>query len=96
MPFAKEGLKITRSCFVCEKSISSALTGKVRHELNEPPQGATCWQTQGNYGSVVYDPLASGMDEKLEICICDECLTKKRAFVYKFVEERQIVAISKW
>ena len=96
MPLATEEIRITRHCFVCEKSISSALTGKARQKPDEPPSGATCWSTNGNYGSEVYDPLANGSEEKLEICICDECLKQKRALVNKFVEERRIVAISKW
>jgi hypothetical protein len=88
-----EGKKFTRNCFVCEKSISSALTGKMRQEFSEPTHEATCWTTCGNYGSEVFDPQEH--PEELEICICDDCLTHKKRLVYRFVIEKKVVAVGR-
>jgi hypothetical protein len=95
MPSA-DGKKITRNCFVCEKTISSALTGKLRHEFCEPPESATCWTTRGSYGSRMFDADVGNLNEELEICICDDCLEKKQALVYRFVVEKRTVAVARF
>ena len=65
-----------RNCFCCEKSLKSD-----SDSFQSPPLNATAWETNGNYGSKLFDPI---YDDRLEIYICDECLRKKAKFAYFF------------
>lgn len=104
MPYNDEQLLITRDCFICENSISSNKTSKIRHRVEDNPSSATIWTTTGSPGSI-YE--AAGYCEKLEIAICDLCLARRRHLVFKVIEEpkileeeklqpRQVLALSKW
>lgn len=65
-----------RNCFCCEKSLKSDSDC-----FQSPPLNATAWETKGNYGSKLFDPIH---DDRLEIYICDECLRKKAKLAYFF------------
>lgn len=60
-----------KKCVICEKSLEID-----KHDI---VYGATVWNTRGNYGSTVYDPLTNGV--KLECWICDKCLTNKKSLL---------------
>lgn len=65
-----------RNCFCCEKSLKSD-----SDSFQSVPLNATAWETNGNYGSSIFDPMG---DDRLEIYICDDCLRKKSKFAYFF------------
>ena len=54
-------------CLCCGKPLENAFPKSVQ------PHGATAFTTFGHYGSGVFDPMTD--DEKLQVSICDECLT---------------------
>ena len=61
-------------CIACGKTLESAFD--VPNDLVNQPYGATAFHTSGHYGSTVFDPVA---DVRLEINVCDECLTAHAA-----------------
>ena len=69
-------LENSNQCFVCGKGLEH-LDGC------HPSQcwGAVTFQSPGNYGSTVYDPM--GGSGYLVINICDECLTSRAHLVLK-------------
>ncbi len=69
---------MSRRCLVCEKEVVEDEAGV--HD-------ATIWQSTGNYGSGVYDPIAGNVF--LEVVICDGCLVRKKALLEE-VEVRQV------
>lgn len=56
-------------CLICDKRLRNA----VSDSTNQPDEG-TAFDTQGHYGSTVFDPMDGTF---IEISICDECLVKK-------------------
>ena len=71
---------IKRNCICCEKSIGSALYNPEEDTLDGPPDDATVWSTNGNFGSTVFDPIDSKL--RLELFVCDQCLREKSHMVY--------------
>jgi hypothetical protein len=65
---------MTKRCLICEREIE---TGAISIS------NATIWNTRGNYGSGVFDPLDSGVF--LEAIICDTCLVRKKGLVEEVV-----------
>lgn len=57
------------SCIVCDSELSESFQGT---EENQPHK-ATCFMTQGHYGSTFFDPMDGTW---LEINVCDDCLKK--------------------
>lgn len=57
-------------CFGCDRVLS---------ELGEYEVPATTWYSYGNYGSTLYDNLAS--TQRLELYVCDGCLGQRAASV---------------
>ncbi len=72
-----------RVCMLCEKELETAINGPLpsdAHDIISPIDGATIWETRGNFGSS-YDPI--GKSEFLVIFVCDDCLNKKAHFAYR-------------
>jgi hypothetical protein len=89
-----KGKKITRRCFCCEKPILGGMNNKEKQYFNEPPSGATCWHTTGNFGSF-FDPFDSSV--QLEISICDDCLKEKAHLAHEFIlGSREVKKIAKF
>jgi hypothetical protein len=65
-----------RQCFCCEKTI------KTEHDS---PLHATAWETNGSYGSHIFDPIR---EEYIEIYVCDDCLRKKAKLAVHFKIKR--------
>ena len=73
---------MTKRCLICEREIASDEV--IVHN-------ATVWRCQGNYGSVVYDPLDDGVF--LEASICDACLIQKKGLIEELVvtQPREVI-----
>lgn len=67
-----------RQCFVCEKRVEPY---GVKDDALAPVDDATIWETNGNFGSAVFDPMDS---TTLQIYICDDCLKAKQKLVLQF------------
>lgn len=61
-------------CFKCDKVLEN-----VWDDAPNQPHDATTFQTQGHYGSTVWDPMNGSA---LEINLCDECLRENIRAVY--------------
>jgi hypothetical protein len=59
----------TLPCIVCNKALEPAMEDA---DINQP-YGGLAFQSEGHYGSTVFDPMD---DTYLEINICDECLLR--------------------
>lgn len=68
-------------CFKCDKPIEKIF---FNDDFSNPPNNATYWNSQGNYGSSVYDNYSG--HGRLEIYICDDCLSSSNR-VYEVYEE---------
>ena len=60
-------------CFKCDKLIRMEEISDYR----TPLENACLWETTGNYGSTLIDNINPN-SEKLEIWICDNCLTENK------------------
>jgi len=74
----------TLPCIVCCKQLDPAFPQKEQDLLKEThnttgnqPNNGTCFQSSGNYGSTVFDPVSTHIFA--EINICDECWKMKKA-----------------
>ena len=65
--------EVTLPCIVCGYQPKHVFNEET--ESNQPYE-ATCFMTQGHYGSTFFDPMDGSY---LEINVCDECLTKAKA-----------------
>lgn len=79
---------ITRNCFVCDKQLKSAVNSKVKQKFEDPPDGAVCFSSHGNYGSTVFDPVFEPYN--LEIAVCDECLKKRIKRTIRYTKHHDI------
>lgn len=56
----------TCRCIACGKTM-----GNIQEDGTLQPKGGLAFQTQGHYGSTVFDPMDGSL---LEIAVCDDCL----------------------
>lgn len=68
-----------RRCICCERGLGPAWRDG---EPWEGPSGAICFLDTGNFGSTLNDSAYDG--HRLEVMICDECLTTKRHLVREY------------
>jgi hypothetical protein len=63
-------------CIVCEKELDNLVyeSSKRTHMIEVHPMGGLHFQTRGNYGSAIFDPVVT--DERLDVAICDVCIMK--------------------
>lgn len=61
-------------CLVCGKALDAAANDK---HFATTPYAATQFTTLGHYGSTVFDPNISSVEEMLEINVCDDCLVER-------------------
>lgn len=54
-------------CIACRKEMKNYMSDGLQ------PDDGICFYSKGHYGSTVFDPMDGSY---LEICVCDECLTK--------------------
>jgi hypothetical protein len=71
------------NCIVCNKELESA----VGEDGNNQPYGATTFQSYGQFGSTIFDPMDGTY---IEINVCDACLNEKKDSVYHVREHKQI------
>ena len=64
---------MTLPCIVCDKELEPAIPEPHGRAENQPYAATSFW-TAGHYGSTVFDPMDG---TRLEINVCDGCLTKK-------------------
>ncbi len=90
--------EVKRACIICEKVLIGSIDHEETQSFSEPPDGATVWNSEGNWGSTVYDQPGAFCDNKLEIVICDECLVKKQKFVLEFrtTHKREVTDARVW
>jgi len=62
-------------CLICGRSLDSV--GPTAGLPRNQPSGGTAFSTSGHYGSTFFDSI-DGM-ERLEIAICDDCMSRSRA-----------------
>ncbi len=68
---------MTKRCLICEREIQTDAISVC---------AATVWNSSGNYGSSVYDPIDG--NTFLEAYVCDECLLQKKELIEEVVVER--------
>jgi len=68
---------MTKRCLICEREIQTDAISVC---------AATIWNSSGNYGSGVYDPIDG--NTFLEAYVCDECLLQKKELIEEVVVER--------
>ena len=62
-------------CFCCEKEISPVFTRENNSsDINQQPDDAIGFVSNGNYGSTVFDPMEFSV---IAINICDDCIKSK-------------------
>ena len=59
-----------KPCIVCGKKLPN-----VTDDSENQPSGGTCFQSHGQYGSTIFDPMDGSY---IEIIVCDECLMRYR------------------
>lgn len=69
-------------CIACGKPLANAFD-----DVTNQPENGVAFQSEGHYGSAVWDP----MDRKyIEVNVCDECLTTHRERVLQGREDRLV------
>ena len=63
-------------CLCCEKEVENQ---DYEGLIGIHPMDGTAFNTYGHYGSTCFDPMDGTF---LELCICNECLPKKKKFMY--------------
>jgi hypothetical protein len=66
-----------KRCLICEREIQTDAISVC---------AATVWNSSGNYGSRVYDPIDG--NTFLEAYVCDKCLLQKKELIEEVVVER--------
>ena len=79
MKLSKEALP---KCFHCKRDIQSAIESDSVADKWSMPGGAICFLDAGNFGSAVNDSAYDG--HRLEIMICDDCITEHRGLVREY------------
>ena len=81
-------------CFCCGKELEIDWYESYRDEpdILVPVYDGLWFESAGNYGSTIYDPIDndSRRKDRIRIVICDECVTKKKD------EVTRIVSYEKW
>lgn len=65
--------RYAQPCIICERELRN-----VMEDCDNQPYNGTTFQSQGHYGSTIFDPM-DGL--YLELNICDPCLVEKRALI---------------
>lgn len=65
--------KIT--CICCDRVLDAEDTDNPL--VITPVYNGLIFRATGNYGSTVFDPMPTGIEEMLQVVICDECLREK-------------------
>ena len=75
-------LRYERKCLCCGKEVGPAMILKEDRDddFQIPPNGALAFVSHGNFGSAVFDRITGC--GRLEIYICDECISKPKGTVY--------------
>jgi hypothetical protein len=91
------GLPLYPPCVICGKQLEPSC-GQDFLDYDDPPSGATYWDTWGNYGSAIFDDPNPHKRQMLMVHICDECLTKaaKKDRVLLKSQERQGLRWEQW
>lgn len=64
------------ACFCCEKSLKRVIPPEQGGSELQPYAG-TSFDSQGHYGSTVFDPFLSG--DTIHVNLCDECIRDRAA-----------------
>ena len=62
-------------CICCEEEMVNASYMYPEGKAEVHPEYGTVFQSYGNYGSTVFDPMDGSI---AEICICNDCLENKK------------------
>jgi len=61
--------------------------------LDSPVYNGLIFRATGNFGSTVFDPMPIGIEEILQVVICDDCMKKKAKRVTRIHNiQREITA----
>lgn len=80
-------------CIVCGHKPEPVDHGPQADVVNQP-YGATVFDTHGQYGSTVFDPIDA--PECLEINVCDMCLRERKDRVLLRVDTRRVESKYEW
>lgn len=69
-------------CIVCGKMLTPSIQG-----TDFLPGGGLVFESSGNFGSSIWDPMDSG--KKLRVFICDDCILKKQGHIYQLDIKKQ-------
>lgn len=69
-------MKIMVQCFCCNRTLEAESTDNPI--VITPVYDGLIFRSTGNYGSTVFDPMPIGVEEMLQVIICDDCI-KTRA-----------------
>ena len=90
-----------RICFKCGKTMVPSLDIDPMTAVNEiplkPPLDGTIWESTGNFGSTVWDPINED-DVRLNIIICDNCLINftERVIYLRRIRETKVIESEIW
>jgi len=62
-------------CFCCDRVLNAESTDNPL--VITPVYDGLIFRATGNFGSTVFDPMPIGIEEMLQIVICDECVRQK-------------------
>lgn len=62
------------TCFSCNKPLEEEPCGDPL--TIHPIYGGLIFRSNGNFGSTIFDPMPIGIEEMLQIIICDDCIKR--------------------
>lgn len=68
-------------CFCCDKWLSVEFFDSNNPLTINPVYDGLIFRTTGNFGSKIFDPMPIGVEEFLQVVVCDDCIKNKAKWV---------------
>lgn len=68
-------MAIVMNCICCDCELNAEPTDNPL--LITPVYDGLIFRATGNFGSTIFDPMPRGVEEILQVVICDDCMKKK-------------------
>ncbi len=66
---------VTTECFCCGKKLAVEFLNDDPFPIS-PVYDGLIFRASGNFGSTIFDPMPIGVEEYLQVIICDDCIKR--------------------
>lgn len=64
-------------CICCDKWLHAEFLDRDDPLTTSPVYDGLIFRSTGNFGSTIFDPMPIGVEEYLQVVICDDCIKAK-------------------